>query len=151
MNENANANKQTKISCCHVNRIDFNILSSTYILVKAKIKENEYILISKKHAQNDIRNKINAWVDSCQSMQIVFRIWRNVDRGVWGLLGLRDCCDFIFYFAIGQVFSPISIIYIAETINSKQANPPTICTSYISSTAPDFPTEQNNTNNITIQ
>lgn len=50
MNENANANKQTKISCCHVNRIDFNILSSTYILVKAKIKENEYILISKKHA-----------------------------------------------------------------------------------------------------
>lgn len=65
INENASANKQTKISCCHVKLIDFNILSSTSILVKANINENEYILISKKHPYNDIRNRINAWVDSC--------------------------------------------------------------------------------------
>lgn len=41
MNENANANNETKISCCQVKRKDFRMLSKSQIFENAKIKANE--------------------------------------------------------------------------------------------------------------
>jgi hypothetical protein len=41
MKENAKANKHTKTNCCHVNLMDFKILSSNSILANMNINENE--------------------------------------------------------------------------------------------------------------